>query len=48
MRFYRAFVASHREDPTGNETLQDVLGRPDMAAFQQEWWRFTLGLSFDG
>jgi hypothetical protein len=45
-KFYRRFHANRKDDPTGYETLQDVLGRRDMAAFQQEWEAYVLKLRF--
>jgi hypothetical protein len=45
-RFYREFRDSHDRDPTGYETLRTVLDEDDMAAFQQRWEAFVLGLRF--
>jgi len=45
-RFYREFRDNVDEDPTGYKTLQNVLGRRDMKAFQQEWERYVLRLRF--
>jgi hypothetical protein len=45
-KFYRRFRANHEEDPTGYDTLQEVLGRKDMAAFQREWEAYVLKLRF--
>jgi hypothetical protein len=45
-KFYRQFHANRRDDPTGYDTLQDVLGRPDMSEFQREWEQFVLRLRF--
>jgi hypothetical protein len=42
--FYRRFRANCQEDPTGYQTLQEVLGRNDMAAFQKEWEAYVLKL----
>ncbi|MCA8956169.1 MAG: hypothetical protein KDC87_08845 [Planctomycetes bacterium] len=47
-RFYHAFVAAQRTDPTGYATLQATLGAPDMAEFQRDWERYVLALRFDG
>jgi len=44
--FYHAFVAAHKEDPTGYETLRKTLGAKDMDAFQKRWEAFVLGLKF--
>ena len=45
-KFYHAFVAAHKADPTGYKTLQAVLGEKDMAAFQKRWEAYVLGLVF--
>lgn len=45
-KFYADFRASAADDPTGYATLQAVLGHPDMAAYQQEWKKTVLGLTF--
>ena len=42
--FYRGFVAAHRRDPTGVQTLRRVLGAEDLDAFQEKWEAFVLGL----
>ena len=46
-KFYRRFHAQRQSDPTGYQTLQDVLGRNDMRKFQAEWEAFVLKLQFD-
>ena len=46
VEYYRRFHRSRRTDPTGYRTLVDILGRPDMAAFQKRWERYVLGLRF--
>jgi len=45
-KFYHQFVASRGKDPGGYQTLQSVLGRSDMDAFQKEWEAFVLKLRF--
>jgi hypothetical protein len=45
-KFYRRFRAARETDPTGYATLQEVLGRKDMAAFQKEWEAYVLKLRF--
>jgi len=45
-KYYRQFHANRENDPTGYETLQEVLGRRDMAEFQREWEAFVLKLRF--
>jgi hypothetical protein len=44
--FYRRFRANCDKDPTGYHTLQAVLGRGDMDAFQKEWEAYVLKLRF--
>jgi hypothetical protein len=46
IRYYREFVASHVDDPTGLETLKRVLGISDMQAFQRQWEAWVLELTF--
>jgi hypothetical protein len=43
--FYRQFLANRKDDPTGFDTLQKLLGEQDMDAFQKKWETFVLGLS---
>lgn len=45
-RYYREFLAGHKEDPTGVRTLKAVLGETDLAAFKKRWEAFVLGLRF--
>jgi hypothetical protein len=45
-KYYRAFVKNQRDDPTGYQTLQKILGRKDMDKFQQEWEQYVLKLRF--
>ena len=45
-KFYRRFAANHARDPSGYLTLQGVLRREDMDAFQKEWEAFVLKLTF--
>jgi hypothetical protein len=45
-KYYREFRAHCSDDPTGYKTLQRVLGRRDMDAFQKEWEAFVLTLRF--
>lgn len=42
--YYAAFLENQATDPTGYATLQQILGRTDMDAFQAEWaaWVLTL------
>jgi len=46
VKFYHAFVAARRDDPTGYATLQKTLGEKDMDAFKKTWETFVLKLSF--
>ncbi len=45
-KFYREFFANHETDPTGYATLQTVLDRDDMPAFQKEWEAWVMKLRF--
>lgn len=45
-KFYHKFHANCKEDPTGFETLKQVLGESDMDAFKKKWERFVLQLKF--
>lgn len=46
IKFYQAFTANARQDPTGYGTLQKILGEKDMAVFQKRWEAYVLGLRF--
>jgi hypothetical protein len=43
-KFYREFVKNVDRDPTGYNTLHEILGRPDMTQFQADWEKFILNL----
>ena len=45
-KYYHRFYANRKKDPTGYATLQEILGRNDMAAFQREWEAYVLKLRF--
>jgi hypothetical protein len=45
-KYYRQFKANRATDPSGYATLQEVLGKPDMAAFQKKWEQYVLELKF--
>lgn len=45
-KFYHRFLAARETDPTGYASLQEVLGRKDMAVFQKEWETYVLELRF--
>jgi hypothetical protein len=44
--FYRKARAARTKDPSGYQTLVDVLGEKDMAAFQIRWAAFVSALEF--
>ena len=44
--FYHDFRADHAHDPTGVATLRRVLGTDDLAAFQEDWEEWVLGLAY--
>jgi len=44
--YYRSFVASVDDDPTGFRTLQRLLGEDGMDAFQKRWEQWVLTLRF--
>ncbi len=45
-RFYKEFCKNVNRDPSGYDTLLDVLGRNDMGNFKEEWESFVLKLEF--
>lgn len=45
-KYYHAFVANHKTDPTGYKTLQQVLGTKDMDAFKKTWQAYVMELRF--
>jgi len=45
-KFYRAFHANRKTDPTGYDTLVATLGKPDMAKYQKTWEAWVLKLKF--
>ena len=46
VKFYRQFHENCKDDPPGYESLQKILGRRDMDAFQKEWEAYVMGLRF--
>ena len=44
--YFHAFLRNRRVDPTGYETLKQVLGVTDLAAFRATWEKETLALTF--
>jgi len=45
-KYYRAFVANCKKDPTGYKTLVKLLGEPDMTKFQRSWEAWILRLRY--
>lgn len=45
-KFYHKFHTNYKKDPTGFETLKQILGESDMDAFKKKWERFVLQLKF--
>lgn len=45
-KYYHAFYANRKADPTGYHTLAAVLGRPDMDKFQKDWEAWVRKLRF--
>ena len=43
-QFYKELRRNRADDPGGYETLQKILGRTDMKAFQKEWEQWALEL----
>jgi hypothetical protein len=46
-RYYDRFSAGAAADPTGYNTLVDVLGKPDMTRFEAQWRAWALALEAD-
>ncbi len=46
LKYYRAFRAAVKTDPTGYKTLVATLGSPDMDAFQRTWEAWCMKLRF--
>ena len=45
--YHRALVANIEQDPTGIETLKQVLGREDLDVFQVEWEQWVLEITYE-
>ncbi|NQT14207.1 MAG: C39 family peptidase [Planctomycetes bacterium] len=45
-KFYHRFRANCDEDPTGYNTLKEILGRDRMEAFKKDWEAYVLKLRF--
>lgn len=43
-KFYHAFLANAKKDPTGIETLKEVVGEKDLEEFRKKWEKFVLEL----
>lgn len=46
IEFYRAFYKNRKKDPTGYETLKQILGEENMFAFKEKWQTYVLKLTF--
>jgi len=46
VKYYRAFRANWKKDPTGYETLKEILGVKDMSAFKKKWESWVLKLRY--
>jgi hypothetical protein len=44
--FFHKFRTNVATDASGYETLQEVLGNPDMKEFQEAWEEFVMDLRF--
>ena len=47
VKYYHAFGAGAKEDPTGVKTLKKVLGESDLGAFKRKWEKFVSGLRWE-
>jgi len=45
-KFYHRFHANRAKDPTGYNTLKEILGRDRMDAFKKDWEAYVLKLRF--
>lgn len=45
-KYYREFIANAKTDPTGYNTLKNILGENDMKSFQKKWEDFVMELHF--
>jgi hypothetical protein len=46
VKYYREFYKHRRKDPTGYNTLKNILKEDDMAAFKGRWGKFVLSLAY--
>jgi hypothetical protein len=44
VKFYQEFHARQKDDPTGFQSLQKVVGEADMDAFKKKWEKYVLQL----
>lgn len=44
VKFYKEFYARQKEDPTGFDSLQKILGEADMDIFKENWEQYVLKL----
>jgi hypothetical protein len=44
MKYFHKFLINFKKDPTGYETLKEVLGENDMESFKKRWEAFVLKL----
>jgi hypothetical protein len=44
IKFYQEFHFHQKEDPTGYQSLQKILGEADMNTFKTKWEKYVLGL----
>jgi hypothetical protein len=45
-KFYHDFLANHKSDPSGYQTLKKTLGTDDMEMFHRQWESFVMELRF--
>ena len=45
-KYYHRFVANHENDPTGYQTLKQVLAIEDMETFEKKWRDYVMTLRF--
>jgi hypothetical protein len=45
-KYYHRFYTDRAKDPSGYETLVEILGRDDMDAFKTEWEAYVLKLRY--
>ncbi len=48
VKYYHQFRKNYKDDPSGYETLQKVLGEKDVEAFQKRWEKYVMALVFRG